>query len=289
MKKSEYITIGLQYGLQRQDIEDTMCSVLWISSKDFFKMDDIDAKYLYEVQKMFVRIWKGEPQEYIFSTVEFWGNEFFVDDRVLIPRNDTEILVDEVIKEISKNIDTEITTMIDVGTGSSCIPISILGAISPLKFHESYVVDVSPEALEVSSINIKNYKLESQIIPIEGNLLDPFLSSDTYELQKNIFITANLPYIKEGDHKNMDTSVIDFEPDTALYGGEKTGFELYEKLIKQCFQLKNVLKIPSITLFIEIGFDQYEVSKKLLEDFGLQFEYFEDNGKIQRVIKIYNF
>gem|GEM_PF-1877924 len=212
-----------------------------------------------------------------------------MDDRVLIPRNDTEILVDEVIKEISKNIDTEITTMIDVGTGSSCIPISILGAISPLKFHESYVVDVSPEALEVSSINIKNYKLESQIIPIEGNLLDPFLSSDTYELQKNIFITANLPYIKEGDHKNMDTSVIDFEPDTALYGGEKTGFELYEKLIKQCFQLKNVLKIPSITLFIEIGFDQYEVSKKLLEDFGLQFEYFEDNGKIQRVIKIYNF
>ena len=118
MKKSEFITIGLQYGLQKKQIEDVVCSVTDMTSTDFFKTEEIDADHLYEVQKAFYKLSEGEPEAYIYKKTEFWNNEFYIDERVLIPRNDTEVLVDEAIKEISKNISTENTSYIDVGTGS---------------------------------------------------------------------------------------------------------------------------------------------------------------------------
>lgn len=289
MKKSEFITIGLQYSLQKKQIEDVICSIMNISSADFITLEEIDANHLYEVQKAFYKLSNGEPQEYIYKKAEFWDNEFYVDERVLIPRNDTEVLVDETIKEISKNISTETTSYIDVGTGSGCIALSILRAIAPLKFAESYAVDNSADALKVAQKNTQKLELSGDIVLVEGNLLSEFSHSDKYPLSKNLCITANLPYIKDNDLENMAASVIEHEPDSALFGGEKTGFELYEEFIKQCFQLKNILKLENITVFIEIGFDQYEVSKKFLEELGLQFEYFPDSSNIQRVVKIYNF
>ncbi len=289
MKKSEFITIGLQYALQKKQIEDVICSVMDISSADFIRLEDIDADHLYEVQKAFYKLSNGEPEEYIYKKAEFWDNEFYVDERVLIPRNDTEVLVDETIKEISKNISTEATSYIDVGTGSGCIALSILRAIAPLKFAESYAVDSSADALKVAQKNTQKLELSGDIVLVEGDLLSEFSHSDKYPLSKNLCITANLPYIKDNDLENMAASVIEHEPDSALFGGKKTGFELYEEFIKQCFQLKNILKLENITVFIEIGFDQYEVSKKFLEELGLQFEYFPDSSNIQRVVKIYNF
>jgi len=289
MKKSEFITIWLQYGLQKTQIEEVICSVLEIETSDFFTLDEIDADHLYEVQKAFYELSKGQPEEYIYKKAEFWSNDFYVDNRVLIPRVDTEVLVDEAIKEISRSISVEDTSYIDVGTGSGCIALSILKAIKPLRFSESYVVDASSDALQVAKINAKNMELEGDIVFLEWDLIWEFSNSDIYPVSKNLCITANLPYIKNNDFEHMAQSVIDHEPETALYGWEQTGFELYEKLIKQCFQLKNILKLSSITLFIEIGFDQYEVSKAFLQELGLGFEYFEDSSNIQRVIKIHNF
>lgn len=195
-----------------------MCSVLGISTKEFFTLDDIDADHLYEIQKSFYRVGEGEPEAYIHKKTEFWSNEFYVDERVLIPRNDTEVLVDEAIKEISKNINTDTTTMIDIGTGSSCIPISIIKAIAPLNFKGVYVVDISDDALAVSKINIEKYNLQDQITQVSGSLLEPFLKEAPYTIEKNLCITANLPYIKNNDFANMDMSVVDFEPEVALYG-----------------------------------------------------------------------
>lgn len=289
MKKSEFITVWLQYWLQKKQIEDVMCSILWLDSKEMFLLEDIEANHLYEIQKAFYQVSTWQPEAYIYKKVEFWGNEFYIDERVLIPRNDTEILVGEAIQEISKSIDTENTSMLDIGTGSSCIPISIMKAISPLQFQSVYVTDISSSALSVSSINLEKHGLEKSVKQVQGSLLDAFGDSETYKLASNVFITANLPYVKDNDFENMDMSVVDFEPEIALYGGEKTGFELYETLIKQCFQLKKILNLHSITLFIEIGFDQHEVSKNFLEELWLRFEYFQDTHRINRVIKITNF
>jgi release factor glutamine methyltransferase len=103
---------------------------------------------------------------------------------------------------------------------------------------------------------------------------------------ENLIITANLPYIKNWDFENMDKEVLENEPHIALFGWEETGFELYEKLIFQIFELKNIYSLEKITLFIEIWFDQREYSQKYLESLWLEIEYFKDLWWIDRIVKI---
>jgi methylase of polypeptide subunit release factors len=145
--------------------------------------------------------------------------------------------------------------------------------------------------LEVSKKNIKLHKLEKQMTQIKWDLLNPLLTSpyqgrNSYKLEKNIIITANLPYIKDCDFENMDYETIRYEPNIALYWWEKTWFELYEKLILQCIKLKEISEIENIILFIEIWFDQKEVSEKYLWKLWLKFEIFKDNSLIERCVKI---
>ncbi|MDD5769378.1 MAG: peptide chain release factor N(5)-glutamine methyltransferase [Candidatus Gracilibacteria bacterium] len=224
---------------------------------------------------------------------EFYSLPFYVDNRVLIPRNDTEILVEKAIKEIDligKNI-----ILIDVGTGSSCILTAILKNIR-FDLINSFGLDISLDALEVAKINIEKHNLENKTILLNSDLLEIFLNNysifpfskgeleGVYE-NKTIIITANLPYIKDGDFENIDKNVLENEPHIALFGGEKTGFELYEKLIGQIFDLKKIYK-QNIILFIEIGFDQYYYSREFLQNLGLKFEYFKDLNGINRCVKI---
>ena len=257
-----------------------------------FKLSDLNK---IELEKLKKRFFNWEPIEYIVEKAEFYGLDFFVDSRVLIPRNDTEIMVEQVLEYIPEN-----TILIDIWTGSSCIPISILKNINKLdewRILNTYVIDISKKALEVSKINIEKYKLEDKIIQINSNLLEknPHLASPEGEEYKNIIITANLPYIKNWDFENMDKETIEFEPDLALYWWEKTGFELYEKLIFQIIELINsplqggdVWKTEGgLVLFIEIWFYQKKIATKFLEKQNLQFEIFKDNGGVDRCIKIY--
>ena len=222
---------------------------------------------------------------------EFYSIPLYIDSRVLTPRNDTEILVNQVLKDInplsSASPLLEGTkgdfTLIDVWTWSSCIPIAI---VKNSNIWVSYALDISSDALDVASINIKKYSLEDKIKLKKSNLLEYFLNFNDKILTSNLIITANLPYIKNWDFDNMDKEVLMFEPHIALFWWEKTWFELYEKLINQIFLLKEKLNI-NITLFIEIWFDQYEYSKNYLEKIWLKFEYFKDYNNIYRVIKIY--
>lgn len=220
----------------------------------------------------------GEPIEYIIKNTNFYSINFYIDSRVLIPRDDTEIIVE-------KALETKCDVLIDVWTWSSCIPISILK--NNKNIEKCFVIDISKEALEVSKINIEIHKLENKIIQIHWSLLDTIKSYIWLEKKRywNLVITANLPYIKNWDFINMDEKIIKFEPDLALYGWEKTGFELYEKLIYQTIKLKEEFK--NIVLFIEIGFDQKNIAKVFLKNLNLKFEIFKDNIWIDRCVKIY--
>lgn len=208
---------------------------------------------------------------------EFYSIPFYVDKRVLIPRNDTEILVDKVFREINKD-----TTLIDVWTWSGAIPIAI---VKNAEISKVFALDISLEALEVAKINLEINKIQDKIELFNSDLLDVFLSWKLKIETSNIIITANLPYIKDGDIDNIDKEVLENEPHIALFGWEKTGFELYEKLIWQVFELKKISK-SNIILFIEIWFDQYEYSGQYLSSLWLKFEYFKDLNNIHRVIKI---
>jgi len=213
---------------------------------------------------------------------EFFSLDFYIDNRVLIPRNDTETLVYQVLKEI-KN---ENTILIDVWTWSGCIPIAI---IKNLKFDlkKTYALDISLEALEVAQINRWKYLFDEKIVLVNSDLLSVFDNFKLEKIDSDLIITANLPYIKNEDYKNMDKEVYLNEPHIALFGWEITWFELYEKLISQIIELKKIAnEKQKIVLFIEIWFDQYEYSKKYLTDLWLKFGYFKDLNNIWRIIKI---
>jgi len=258
-----------------------------LTKGQLFLNPKIDQKFNKEIDDSINRLKHWEPIEYIINNAEFYSLDFFIDNRVLIPRNDTEVMVDRAIESIikyKKNI-----TLMDVWTWSSCIAISILKNTDLVD--NTYVTDISKKALEVSKINIEMYDFWGRIKQIEWDLIKPLLTSpsqgrNSYKLNTNLVITANLPYIKNNDFWNMDKETIKYEPDTALYWWKKTGFELYEKLINQCIELKKKYDLNSIILFIEIGFDQKEICENYINKIWLKYEIFKDNSDIERCVKI---
>ena len=159
--------------------------------------------------------------------------------------------------------------------------------------NQCFATDISEKALDIANINLKKYSLQNKLRLINSNLLDIFLSDTSFLCSRwdltieNLFITANLPYIKNKDFKNINESVLKYEPNIALYWWKKTGFELYEKLIYDCLELNYVYNIWNLVLFIEIGFDQFEISKNFLKWLKLKFEFFKDNLFYNRVVKVY--
>ncbi len=282
MKKQEIINFWKKLWITQNNILKVLEKITGLNSSQLFLLDEIDDNLIEEIEIIFSRLVSWEPIEYILKKAEFFGLDFYVDSSVLVPRNDTEVMIKQVIKYIPKN-----TIFIDVWTGSSCIPITILQNTKNIK--ECFIIDISKEALEVSKINIKKYNLEDKIKLINSDLLEWFnsyLTSLKSKEHNSMIITANLPYVKNWDFENMDEETIEFEPDLALYGWEKTGFELYEKLIYQIFDLQLSYNIKEIILFIEIGFDQKQIATKFLEKQNLKFEIFKDNWGIDRCIKI---
>ncbi len=216
-----------------------------------------------------------EPLEYIIERAEFYNLDFFVDKRVLIPRNDTEVMVQkslDLVSDLKKSF-----TLIDVWTWSACIPISLIK--NSINFDKAIAIDISEDALDVAKINIKKHDLWDKIDTIKSYLLDNLV----FPKADNIIITANLPYIKSWDYENMDKSVIKYEPKIALYWWKKSWFELYEKLIKTILKLKENMQFY---LFIEIGFDQKKLAEDFLNNLWLKYQIFNDNSEIPRCIQI---
>jgi len=141
----------------------------------------------------------------------------------LVPRPDTEALVEAVINYVSPG-----DLLLDVGTGSGCIPIAVLKHAKDL---EAVATDVSGGALNVARSNATKHKVESRIHFVHSDLLeavDPLLFED-----RQLVVTANLPYVPKGYEVNVETT---FEPQVALWGGED-GMDLYKKLLKQLLPL----------------------------------------------------
>lgn len=279
MKKIEFKNYIKKLWLENNLLDILIQNELKLTKSGLFLVDEIEEKYISNIIKNLERINSWEPIEYIIKKADFYDIEFYVDNRVLIPRNDTEIMVKTAIKQINTLNDT---LLIDVWTWSSCIPISIKKNCKNIK--ESFAIDISKEALEVSKINIKNHNLEWKIIQINSNLLNSIIENKFSH--KNLIITANLPYIKNDDFDNMSKETILYEPNIALFWWKNTWFELYEKLIWQILKIKNNNSFENIILFIEIWFDQADYSKKFLNNLNLKFEYFKDNNQINRCIKI---
>ena len=210
----------------------------------------IEKKQFNKYNKLLSRRKKKEPIAYIFKNKEFWKYNFFVNQNVLIPRPETEIIVDEVIKCIdvqsSKNI-------IDIGTGSGCLIISIIKE-RPKCYGTA--IDICKKALKVANFNAKMHHLQDKIKFININV-------DKFVHNKYDFIISNPPYIKNNDIKSLESDIKYFEPKLAL----KAGSDGLSEIRKLVFKSKKLLKKNGKLIF-EIGNKQENYIVNLLNKNG---------------------
>lgn len=184
-------------------------------------------------KKFYQLLISGVPLAYIIGEKSFYNYNFKVSPKVLIPRPETELIVDQAIKYLQENKDK--TACLDIGTGSGAIIISIaaeLQKISSSSFNSCKFMagDISPEALNQAKINSQRYKLENKIDFISGSLFEIFINKLRKNKIKTLFIAANLPYLT--NEERTKESSIKLEPDLALLGGKK-GLDIYLKLLEQ--------------------------------------------------------
>lgn len=229
----------------------------------------LNKKKLFSVSSALKRRIKGEPIQYIMGKTEFMGLEFKVTPDVLIPRPETEILVEAAIK-ITRLIGEEVR-ILDLGTGSGCIAVSLAKLLPKVKVTAT---DISPEALKVALENARANNVDIDFF--QGDLFDTCnLTPITYDL-----IISNPPYIRSSEIKKLQPEV-QYEPPIALDGG-KEGLDFYKRIINDA---QRYLKKKGF-LILEIGFDQKDDLKKNLQNSGY-FEIIEainDYNNIDRVV-----
>ena len=180
-----------------------------------------------------------EPIAYIVKEKEFWSKSFFVNKNTLIPRPETELMVEKLLK-LNKNKSINI---LDIGTGSGCILISLLTELSTSR---GTAIDVSNKALNIAIKNSKKANVKEKIKFLNTSLLNIYYKK--YDL-----VVSNPPYLKTFELKNLEDDVRIFEPKIALDGGND-GLDLITKII---YKMKSILRINGM-LALEIGYGQYK-------------------------------
>jgi release factor glutamine methyltransferase len=199
-----------------------------------------------------LRIEQGEPLQYVVGHVDFRGVKIRCDTRALIPRPETEMLVEELLNAPIWNADAP--RIADVGTGSGCIVLALAMEHPEAKF---IAVDLSKDALDLAQENAKYLDLAEQIQWKQGSLLSGFAPASLDA------VVANLPYISPDDWRELAPCVRDYEPKMALECGH-LGMELIEQLVDQA---RSVL-CPDGMLFLEYGYNQGSAVSQCLKTFG---------------------
>ena len=212
--------------------------------------EDLEDKNLKYFNKLIKERATHKPIAYLINKKYFWNNEFFVNQNTLIPRPDTEILVEQVLK-LTKHKNA--MNILDIGVGSGCILLTIL---KERKNFYGTGIDISKKSLDISKINAKNLNVEERT-KFYNSDIDKF-AKGTYD-----FIVSNPPYIKSCDLKYLENDVINFEPKLALDGGVD-GLSEFRKVIKKSSELIK----KNGKLILEIGFDQKNKVIKLLNKKG---------------------
>ncbi len=234
-------------------------------------LDDEQEKYFLEMMKDRLN---ERPIAYIIGNREFMGLDFFVKEGVLIPRPDTETLVEELINICNNKTGLNI---LDIGTGSGAITVSLAKYLD-----KSHVisVDISDIALEIASKNAISNKVDERIDFIKSDVF-----SNVPKEQKFDIIVSNPPYIRKKDIEGLDRQVKDFEPYNALEGGDD-GLDFYRKITEES---REFLKTNGILAY-EVGHDQASDVSKIMQQNGFEGIYTKKDlqGFERVVIGFYN-
>lgn len=256
----------------------------------------LSAKQAEKFRSFILRRRKHEPVAYIMGHKEFYGLNFLVTPAVLIPRPETETLI-EAVKETIGARDSN-GQIIDIGTGSGAIAVTLKKLLPKTQVYTS---DISSAALKLAKKNAN--RLHTKIIFKKGDLLAPFES--LLDVRRPIVLTANLPYLSKAEWEKTRPDVKKYEPRGALVGGER-GWEIYEKLFRQIASTvpslckreggRDFKKIPlhpplrkgEIILFIEFGYNQKSAIEKLAQKIlkPQKIEFLKDPAGKWRVAKI---
>jgi release factor glutamine methyltransferase len=233
------------------DAEVLLCHCTGLKRSELISKSDImvDDKTITKYRQIIKKRGRGVPVPYLTHYKNFYNKDFYVDERVLIPRPETEELVDYILQYLSNN--PQVSKLIDVGTGSGAIAISI-GTEAPTL--SIFALDLSEEALAVTKKNIKKHH-SSNVKCYKSDLL----SEIKQEIDEQTLIVANLPYIGTETHDEVDMNTNKYEPHLALYSG-KDGLDHYRRL----FQQINASEKKCHALFLEIGSTQSEEIQKLI-------------------------
>lgn len=251
---------GIQSGIL--DTQLLLCKFLGVDRISLFIDKDREVENSDEFFRLVMRRAKHEPMQYILENCEFMSLDFFVRSGVLIPRPETELLVEKII-EFAK--DRELT-MLEIGTGSGCISVSCAHYCKNLKID---AVDVSDDALDVARINVKRHNAHNVNIA-KADIFNDF-PDNTYDI-----VVSNPPYIETGVIETLEPDVRSFEPLCALDGG-CDGLMFYRTIAEKT-------KARGLIAF-EIGYNQGDAVIQILENSGYKgIEVFCDLASLDRVI-----
>ena len=235
------------------------------NNKKLIDLEDIsgDIYYISILKFAIRRRIQKEPISQIIGLRKFWNSNFYIDETVLDPRPESELIVEKVLELSDTNL-----SLIDLGTGSGCLAISI--ALERPNF-KIFASDISPNALKIAEINSIYHKT-----PIT------FIKSDWFSEINNTFdiIIANPPYISENEYKSLPISIQRFEPKIALTAGIN-GLDCFKKII---MEFHKYLK-PNGIIFMEIGYSQKRIIEELFIKYGYEnINFFNDLSGKARVV-----
>ena len=228
---------------RKANIEEYELKVRYIF-EDLFKEKEVDEK---EFLDAIDKLCEGYPYQYITKNANFFGHDIYVDENVLIPRLDTEILVDCICKHIEENYDKKDSIRIlEIGVGSGAVIVSILKRLEEYRNIIIHGIDISKGAIEVAKKNIERYNLEDKVNIYMKDILNEEIE------EKYDIIYSNPPYLTSDEMGQIPYDVRK-EPSLALYGGED-GLEYYRRIIGIITKNNNLKEDGK--LFLEIGYMQ---------------------------------
>ena len=234
-------------------------------------------KQIQKFNQLLQKYQKNYPLAYLIGRQEFYGLRFKVNKNVLIPRPETELIIDLISKKFKKNQKfKKIYTIIDLGTGSGCIIITLAKLLEE-QINNFLAIDISKKALQIARQNARLNKISSKIKFLYGDLLEPILKNNL-NIKKNshLIIATNLPYLTPTQIKKSPT--IKHEPRLALLAGSD-GLDLYRKLFKQLEELNKINPKLNFDVFCEIDHTQ---SAKMHQLISKQFQAPKTNIQIHK-------
>ena len=259
--------------------------VTGVSKSDFFfkKSEKISDSCYERYIELIERRSKRVPLQHITNRQNFFGYDFYVDSNVLIPRQDTEVLIEKILEVIEANFNVEISSdisILDMCTGSGCIAITIYKELIKRGFNiDATAVDLSKDALAVTEKNVENLvgikALNNTFHIIESDMFSNINNNRSYDI-----IVSNPPYIPTRDIEKLEPEVRDYDPIMAL-DGDTDGLRFYRRIIEES---SNYLNNNGFIAF-EIGYNQGDDVKSLLEEKGYKdIHIYKDLGGLDRVI-----